>query len=270
MPSRGPEQDARGGSPSLDPPAAYSVERQKRLVLQGLRRRRRVRRIKSLKKVNCPYCLTEFGRGDRVVLCPICRLVHHVECWMENEGCTSYGCAAAPLRTLAPSPVADEPPAAAEEPAAAGVGSGPTVCTCGSPIAADAGYCLVCGRSRGEMRPPRRRPASPPRVPHALLPSTRNAVWICLALAVATGALGAVFLPWMDDVEGVSLVVVLFIVYCGFLVRTIHHGLLMLRELRVRPFEYGRGAAAAAIGFALLSPGLIAGVGWFVHANLGR
>ena len=40
----------------------------------------------------CPYCKTEFKEGDDVVVCSICEMPHHKECWMENKACTIFGC----------------------------------------------------------------------------------------------------------------------------------------------------------------------------------
>lgn len=40
----------------------------------------------------CPYCKTEFKEDDDVVVCSICEMPHHKECWMENKACTTFGC----------------------------------------------------------------------------------------------------------------------------------------------------------------------------------
>ena len=40
----------------------------------------------------CPYCKTEFKEGDDVVVCSICEMPHHKECWIENKACTTFGC----------------------------------------------------------------------------------------------------------------------------------------------------------------------------------
>ena len=40
----------------------------------------------------CPYCKTEFKEGDDVVVCSICEMPHHKDCWIENQGCTTFGC----------------------------------------------------------------------------------------------------------------------------------------------------------------------------------
>jgi hypothetical protein len=40
----------------------------------------------------CPYCKTEIKAGDDVVICSSCEMPHHKDCWIENRGCTTFGC----------------------------------------------------------------------------------------------------------------------------------------------------------------------------------
>jgi len=40
----------------------------------------------------CPYCKTELTAEDDVVVCSICEMPHHKECWIENKACTTFGC----------------------------------------------------------------------------------------------------------------------------------------------------------------------------------
>ena len=40
----------------------------------------------------CPYCRTEFKEDDEIVVCSECDMPHHKECWIENQGCTTFGC----------------------------------------------------------------------------------------------------------------------------------------------------------------------------------
>lgn len=40
----------------------------------------------------CPYCKTEFKEGDDVVVCSVCEMPHHKDCWIENKACTTFGC----------------------------------------------------------------------------------------------------------------------------------------------------------------------------------
>jgi hypothetical protein len=43
----------------------------------------------------CPFCQFVIKPGDSVVACPHCEIPHHADCWMENAGCTTFGCAGA-------------------------------------------------------------------------------------------------------------------------------------------------------------------------------
>ena len=40
----------------------------------------------------CPYCKTAFTEADEIVVCSSCEMPHHKECWIENQGCTTFGC----------------------------------------------------------------------------------------------------------------------------------------------------------------------------------
>ena len=40
----------------------------------------------------CPYCKTPFVEEDEVVVCSNCDMPHHKDCWIENQGCTTFGC----------------------------------------------------------------------------------------------------------------------------------------------------------------------------------
>jgi len=45
---------------------------------------------------NCPYCQTPFVSDVGVIVCPSCGIPHHVDCWNENGGCTTFGCERGP------------------------------------------------------------------------------------------------------------------------------------------------------------------------------
>lgn len=49
--------------------------------------------IGQLRESTCPICCGEFGSDDTLVQCPDCKTVYHSECWDENHGCSTYGCA---------------------------------------------------------------------------------------------------------------------------------------------------------------------------------
>lgn len=40
----------------------------------------------------CGYCGAEIAPGDVSVFCPECGLEFHHDCWVENQGCATYGC----------------------------------------------------------------------------------------------------------------------------------------------------------------------------------
>jgi hypothetical protein len=66
----------------------------------------------------CPYCRFPIKIGESIVLCDACKTPHHQDCWQENGGCTSYGCARAPgARPQAVATAAGYPPAAGAGPA---------------------------------------------------------------------------------------------------------------------------------------------------------
>ncbi len=47
--------------------------------------------IKYIGKV-CPYCKSTFKEGDDIVVCSECEMPHHKDCWIDNKGCTTFGC----------------------------------------------------------------------------------------------------------------------------------------------------------------------------------
>lgn len=40
----------------------------------------------------CPFCKTELTSKDDIVVCSECDMPHHKDCWVENQGCTTFGC----------------------------------------------------------------------------------------------------------------------------------------------------------------------------------
>ena len=40
----------------------------------------------------CPFCKTAFKETDEIVVCSDCDMPHHKDCWVENQGCTTFGC----------------------------------------------------------------------------------------------------------------------------------------------------------------------------------
>ena len=40
----------------------------------------------------CPYCKGVIQESDEIVVCSVCDMPHHKECWIDNQGCTTFGC----------------------------------------------------------------------------------------------------------------------------------------------------------------------------------
>jgi len=74
----------------------------------------RIGQVLRVRKVRCPYCATRVRGEDRAVACEACETIHHRECWMETEGCTTYGCGGHSAREVGPEAGA-EPEAPPEE-----------------------------------------------------------------------------------------------------------------------------------------------------------
>lgn len=45
----------------------------------------------------CPYCQSPIEESDQTTVCANCMITHHNECWLENGGCTTYGCKFSPV-----------------------------------------------------------------------------------------------------------------------------------------------------------------------------
>lgn len=46
-----------------------------------------------IRNKTCPYCQSKIKAGADFHVCSYCGTPHHKECWNENGGCTTYGCA---------------------------------------------------------------------------------------------------------------------------------------------------------------------------------
>ena len=49
--------------------------------------------VSALRASTCPICGCGFEEDDEIRICPDCRTPHHDECWADNLGCSTYGCA---------------------------------------------------------------------------------------------------------------------------------------------------------------------------------
>jgi uncharacterized membrane protein len=57
---------------------------------------RPISEAESARPATCPICQTVLHPGDPTRDCPLCRQVHHIDCWDEVGGCSTYGCENAP------------------------------------------------------------------------------------------------------------------------------------------------------------------------------
>ncbi len=87
----------------------------------------------------CPYCKTEFKEGDDVVVCSICEMPHHKECWIENKACTTFGCTGTIVGSEAYAETVNNK----------------TFCSkCGAPLCEGQKFCASCGTPAGTTGEP--------------------------------------------------------------------------------------------------------------------
>lgn len=102
--------------------------------------------------LNCPYCLWPMKADDDAETCPHCAARYHAECWIDNDGCGTFGCpawAAAQGGVALPVP----PPAASEQQAATAVLTTDQLTEaerrfcemCGERVVNDDRFCFSCG-----------------------------------------------------------------------------------------------------------------------------
>ena len=110
----------------------------------------------------CPYCKTEFKPGDDIIVCSECDMPHHKDCWVENQGCTTFGC----LGTIkaadntASSVTATQMNYEDSRNTSAPVNSGVVFCTqCGTQNANTSSFCSHCGNRLAAV--PERAPQPP-------------------------------------------------------------------------------------------------------------
>lgn len=48
--------------------------------------------VAAARSRTCPYCQTTIATGEQCILCAECQVPHPPACWVENGGCTTYGC----------------------------------------------------------------------------------------------------------------------------------------------------------------------------------
>ena len=93
----------------------------------------------------CPYCKTVFAETDDIVVCSVCDMPHHKDCWIENKGCTTFGC----LGTInAPGASANSTVTQKEmryDDVSRTDGQGSYCIKCGSLLDKESSFCGKCG-----------------------------------------------------------------------------------------------------------------------------
>src|SRR3954447_7120056 len=64
----------------------------------------------------CPYCRFGLEEGVGVIACPVCKAVHHDDCWEENGGCAVALCAGGPSLGATPQEEAQQVPPPVADP----------------------------------------------------------------------------------------------------------------------------------------------------------
>ena len=80
----------------------------------------------------CPFCKTEIKEGEEIKVCPACGIPHHIGCWEENKGCTTFGCSEQHYEEQGTNPSA--------------------VCSnCGTPLGDGQDFCPKCGTRKEQQ-----------------------------------------------------------------------------------------------------------------------
>lgn len=106
----------------------------------------------------CPYCKCVLTEEDEIVVCSECEMPHHRDCWIENQGCTTFGCMGTIAGADGSAASVTSTELVFEEPV-------PTryCAKCGTPNPATSGYCRKCGHKLSA--PQAAAPAQPAYVP---------------------------------------------------------------------------------------------------------
>ena len=92
----------------------------------------------------CPFCKTEFKEGDDIVVCSSCDMPHHKDCWIENQGCTTFGC----MGTIKSADGGANTVTATEISFEDTSSSSHVFCTkCGAQNSSESSFCSKCGNS---------------------------------------------------------------------------------------------------------------------------
>ena len=101
--------------------------------------------------VMCSICGTEVAPTDERHVCPDCGLVYHEDCWQENQGCATYGCASSSgIDVHAAEGEGNGDAPTPENLSQDGVGVCPH---CGVSVNAHSTFCWSCGKEYGTPLP---------------------------------------------------------------------------------------------------------------------
>ncbi len=100
--------------------------------------------LSGLREAECPICYTPFDELDTVIICADCLTPHHKECWDENHGCSTYGCASASHQEIHAEEELNinnsQPPPMGES------DMGMSICpSCGKEVSSTDTVCTSCG-----------------------------------------------------------------------------------------------------------------------------
>lgn len=90
----------------------------------------------------CPFCKAEFKENDDIVICSSCDMPHHKDCWIENQGCTTFGC----MGTIKAVDGKETSVTATEIKYDEPKNVSSVYCSkCGAKVSSDASFCCKCG-----------------------------------------------------------------------------------------------------------------------------
>lgn len=46
----------------------------------------------NLNRVQCPFCRSQAEKMSSLIVCSDCKTFYHRECWLQNKGCSVFGC----------------------------------------------------------------------------------------------------------------------------------------------------------------------------------
>lgn len=107
----------------------------------------------------CPFCKTAFKPGDEIVVCSECDMPHHKDCWIENQGCTTFGCLGTIKSTDDSTTSVTAKQMNFDDTTSNDETSATIYCTrCGAPNESTSCFCSKCGNRLTTTPPPAQAP----------------------------------------------------------------------------------------------------------------